>query len=489
MCLTHPVTPLTVEWRAMRIRAWAPRPATCALAFAMLFSLPIADSVYRIPIQVSDSLDVFQYVNELPGMRDVITVGLHASPTMLRPLRQVQTRLLSDAAEWFGGRYHAVFRGFHATLVIVLILLFTLAARVQTWPDLAALVFGLTVLTGLHTFAAMTREAYPVNHFLEISVYCLAILILAHSSRGEWSDIGAIACCALALLTLESGVLTGAVALTAYAAGARGISRTGLLGIVGVIAAYAYLRVGYLNIHAPVFGEHATGFGAGYLSDSEIVTRFGEHRWPLYAWTVSSGMLSVLLSQPRDGAWTLIAQWRSGMFPLAAIIQVLSSAGATALVVRYAIWKRGWRDPLVIIAAVVLVANALVGFQYAKDEVVSTAATFYALAVYAASRDLLHSWPALELTRIRRAGLVAALAAIATLWSVRSAGLHYVLRVAAFNARNEWVNVLPPLARDRWPPNPNWVRTAARLKEQALPLRTANPRQMPPWMERTFGAR
>ena len=46
--------------------------------------------------------------------------------------------------------------------------------------------FALTVLTGLHTFLGFLREAFPINHFLEIAVLALVALNLTLSRGGWW---------------------------------------------------------------------------------------------------------------------------------------------------------------------------------------------------------------------------------------------------------------------------------------------------------------
>jgi hypothetical protein len=403
-------------------------------------------------------------------------------------LRHVQTKLLGDLAERLDGRYHLVFRGFQAALVALLLALFAMAAQVRRWPDVAALGFALSVLTGLHTFASTMRESFPVNQFLEVAVCGLMVLVLAQSRGGWWADLGGVICTAFAALTIETGVLMPVVALAAYVGGARGISRRGIVAMGMVICGIVLLRLS-LTLQMPPFGERPTGFGLAVMSSQEMIARFGERRWLLYGWTMASAALSVLFSQPRMGAWTLLAHAQEGTVPLWMLIQVASSVGATLLIVGAAIRKRrergDWRDPLLIVAVVVLFASSVVSYPYTKDQIVSLAGTFYALAVYAATRDLLERLDGSS-SRIGRGAGVALLAACAVLWAVRSAGLHYVLRQAAFSARNEWVSVLPPHAPERWPSDPDWARIAARVKSEAMSVPTISPRLLPEWTTHLF---
>ena len=102
---------------------------------------------------------------------------------MLRPMRQTVTKVLLDVAHAIGDRYNLVFRGFHAASAALLIVLFTYVARPRDWTGVAALGFAMLVLTGLHTFGGMMREAYPINHFLLIAIYCLAVFAIAQLKR------------------------------------------------------------------------------------------------------------------------------------------------------------------------------------------------------------------------------------------------------------------------------------------------------------------
>jgi hypothetical protein len=457
------------------------RLAAAVLGIVLLFALPVADSVYRIPVQVSEVLDIAQYVGDAPDVRAAFVIGLHASSTMLRPMRQVHTRLLMNAGEW-AGSYRPVFRGVHAVLAALLLLAFAAAARPQDARDLVALTCALTVLVGLHTFTSLVREAYPVNHFLLVTLYGWLVLLIARSRGGRIADAGALVCVVLALLTLELGALVILVACAAHYTGWKGISRRALLAMAAVGLAYAYLRMGYLDIQTPAFAERATGFGFAAMTRDEQIARFADRRWLLYAYTAASGAASVILSQPRNGIWTLPAAWGSGSVQPWMIVHVLSSIATSALVLWYACTRqpggrRGYRDPHVAIPGIVIVANAAIGYAYAKDEVVAFAGTFYALAVYAATRALF-----IRLASIRRPPLrmlAASLAcAVMMLWSLRVAGLHYLLREQAFRVRNDWALVLPP-ALTPPPLKPNWLHRAMTFKREALAVPAITPRLLP----------
>jgi len=221
----------------------------------------------------------------------------------------------------------------------------------------------------------------------------------------------------------------------------RGISRKGLLLVALVALAYFVIRLVYLGIELPPFAERATGFGSTSLSSEEQVERFGNRRLVLYAYTSISGVLSILFSQPREGVWTIVGRWQDGTLPPWMIVHVASSAIATGLILWFAFrvqpgGRRGYRDPLIAIAAIVVAANGALGFSYAKDEIVSFGGVFYALAAYAAMRGILQHHDALPLPG--RGALGVLVLAGAVLWSVRIAGNHYVLCEQAFHVRNDW---------------------------------------------------
>ena len=462
------------------------RTAAAGWALAAAMALALAGSVYAIPIQVDDSVDVIVRSAQFSSVRAAFVDGLHNSRTILRPLKQVRTKLLLDLGGALGGRYHLAFRGYHALIAALLVVLFVYVARVRSWPDVAALAFALTVLTGMPTFTGLVREAYPVNHFLLIALYGLLMLAIARSRGGWIADVASIAVFVIATLTLESGVLLWPIAVAGYLAGQRGISRLGLAGMTVVAIGYVALRVGYLGMQGAQLGERVTGFGSGALSSADQIARFGENPAPLYFYNVMMAAVSVLLSQPESGQWTIVRAWRAGDVAPVFWLNVGSSVTTTALIAWY-MWGRGparrrrWREPIPFVFLVVLAANAAISYAYAKTEIMSLAGVLYALAAFAAVRELV--------VRPHRRGAAIAvallLAGVAGAWAVRSAGLHFKLRHGAFDARGGWASVLPPDARDRWPHDSATVALLTRLKQEAVMTRgaiaTALPRDFQRW--------
>ena len=96
--------------------------------------------------------------------------GVTSGLGYFRPLRAAQIQALFELSH---GRYFLAFKGFHVAVVATVFALFVLVLDVSALMRVAALVFALTVLTGLHTFRGTVWEAYPVNHSLEVVAFCL----------------------------------------------------------------------------------------------------------------------------------------------------------------------------------------------------------------------------------------------------------------------------------------------------------------------------
>jgi hypothetical protein len=463
-------------------------PRVAAWALGALTAIALAGSVYRVPIQVSDSLEVIQRVIPMPSTTAAFVDGVLNYRTMLRPLKEVRTRLLVQAGEALGGRYHLVFRGYHALAGVMLIALFVWVCRARTWTDVAALAFALAVLTGMHTFVGLFREAFPVNHYLIVAVSTLATFALAQSRGGWLVDLAAIALLANAALSFESGLLVWPVAVVAYASGLRGISRRGVVLMTLCVVLYAAIRVGLLEKEGAGLGERGTGFGSGALTESEQIERFGDRPLVLYAYNTTMAATSVLLSQPQIGRFTVVNAWNNPPLPPVFIVQIGSSL-LTSFLIAWYMFSRGpsgqrrWREPTSLTLLVVIAASAVLSYAYAKDEIISTAGVFYALAAYAAGRGLMAIRPPAWLGVL----LVILALAVSSAWATRSAGLHLRLRHGAFEARAGWAYVLSPLKPETWPKDAHTRQVVSRMRDEALLYPTVAPAMLPRWTESWWG--
>lgn len=463
-------------------------PRVAALLLTGALASALAQSVYRIPVQVSDSLEPLVIAATADSTPQLFaSVALHGSESTLRPMRYVQARWLMTLAEATGLSYNAAFRGFHALLVLVLLFLFTAIAAIQvrTWADVAALGVALMVLIGLHSFAGMLREAYPVNHFAEIALASLSVFALAQRPHRTSHDVALVLLLAWCLLLVESGVLVWVVAVTCAAVRCPGISRRTVVAATLVLAVYAGTRY-LIGIKSPDIGSHASGYGARLYSAEALRTRFGAAPAPFMAYNVAGGLLSLLFSEPRAGVYQAVAAASTGRVAPVFVINAISSILTTWAIFWFAVrGARGRHDEwtndrrTLIVAAAVAVASALMCAAYIKDEILSTAGVFYALAAFAAVRMALNE--ATRPTPALRALALGALLVVATpFWTFRAAGIHFTLRLAAFGARNEWSSVptSDPTVRSN---STRALEVARRLKQEAIDRPVAIPQSLPAW--------
>ena len=458
------------------------RPRRAAFALACAMALAIGGDLLWMPVQVYDAVDEILDAGQSASVWASFRDGLETAP-YLRPMRIAQTKALFDLAG--GEHFRLVYRGFHALLLVTAVLLFVAVLRVSSWVDFAASAFALLVLVGLHTFRGVVQEAFPINHFLETVVFCLLVLNLARSRGGWWADATAAVAFALAVLTLESGLIILVVSLTARVVGWRGVSARGIAAMLVIAAAYVCLRFVFLATGLPPPLDQSSGYLFTRLEPSELQQYFGERPLSFYAYNVAASALSVLFSEPRAGVFVAVREWLEGNLLPRMIIEVVTSTATTALLVWAAVralHQRALDDTgrFLALAVVALAANSMLSYAYTKDEIISLGGTFYALAAFAAMRAALG-----YVDRVPRTAtmvLIVSAAILAAGWSIRASGLHYLLRTQALRHQNDWVH-LPIEWREqgRWPTDPVQLRLIQRLHDEAIELKVPNSRIAEPW--------
>jgi hypothetical protein len=454
-----------------------------ATGLVLVFALSLSDILLRIPVQPSDSVELMLDAQRSPSAAATFASTLSASGYM-RPMFRAQNKLLFDIGERTS--IQLVFRGFHALLLSAALLLFAHIAQVRTRDDFGAFAFALAVLIGLHTFRGAVGEAYPVNHYLNVGVICLATLALARSRGGVWADSFALVGFAYAILILETGALVWVIAVTAWGVGWRGISGRAVTLITGLLAAYLFLRFVYLPTGVPDLSERSSGFLFSVLDPPELRQRFGEQRWLFYAYNVAASALSVLFSEPRAGRFVALLAWQHDALPPRMLIAIGTSLVTTLLISMVAVraWHRRALDDnnrFIVVFLVVLLANAAISFPYTKDEIMVPAGLFYALAAYGALRVLLSDvqWP----RRVTAVAATTVLVLISLGWTGRAAGVPYFLRVQAFKHRGDWAELPGQWRRSgRWPTAPEAADLVERLRDDALIADTPNPYFEPRWV-------
>jgi len=452
-----------------------------AYAIAAVFCLSFSHDLIRIPVQVTDSLGDIQEARAEPSVAATFMSVLNRH-VFLRPLKAAQIRFVFDAS---AGHYTLGYRGVHVLLFALTVWMFTRALQVKTGTDLAAALFALTVFLGLHTFSNLLREAYPINHFLEMLLFGLIVLNLAQGRPGWLPDVAAAVIFAAGALVVESGLLIWVVIVAARLSGLRGISRRGVVLVSLLLCGYVGLRLFVFSTGLPAVDERSSGLFLRVLEADELRERFGQHPLPLYAYNVVASVLSVLFSEPRAGLMVATREYVAGDLPPWALVALVSSVITTILI--FAGAALSWRDRhdadsadrLFVVFAIVLAANAVLSFAYTKDDIVSFAGGFYALAAYAAVRRVIRVG---ALTgRTAAVGFCVALFVASACWATRTAGLHYNLRYMAFKTRNEWSS-----APTRWMQTPETRAITEHFRRDALEQRVVAPRFYPSWEARWF---
>jgi hypothetical protein len=445
---------------------------------AALMALIVSLAILRNPVQVTDSLiPMLSVQDESPGV--VFRTMVNEASGLSRPLYWLQVKLLLDGSR---GHYFVAYKTFHILLVAALFALFACAARVRSRDDAFAFIFSLVVLTGIHTFLGMVWEGYPVNHYLEIAVFSLGALVLCQSRGGWLADVAAPMLFVIASLTLDSGLLVWVVVVTARLVGLRGVSWRGVAITTGLLAVYMVLRFGLLGIGLPDVGERASGFGFSRIEPAEIERRFVAtgHLYYFYLYNVISAFASVFLSEPTAGRWMLTERIANGEIDPMVATSIVSAMVATGLIVWFAIIRRhAWAarrfehsDQLVIICVAVALGNAAMCFSYVKDEIMSTAGVFYALAVLAAAREALARGRQAPRHTVATTALAITLFAGSAAWTIRTTGLQYqMLRIGTVD-RYEWAHVDEWLAQQqRIPTTPQGQRLVQDLRAEAMHTR------------------
>jgi hypothetical protein len=243
---------------------------------------------------------------------------------------------------------------------------------------------------------------------------------------------------------------------------------------------------------APPLTARSSGFLLSVLSPEELRERFGGNPLPFYAYNVASSALSVLFAEPRAGVWVAVGQWLRGDLPPWLLVRLVSSTITTVLIgatVYRSLRRRALDESerLLVVFVAVLGANSLISYAYTKDDIISMAGGFYALAAFAAVRDLIGVRRQLGVGAVALS-LMLVIASLA--WVVRCENVHYALLEHAFKERNEWAAPPPITNYAGYPHHP--VATSAaldlvqRLRTDALGRPTVSPRFRAGWRNRWF---
>lgn len=440
-----PAEAVSEKSRAMRWRVFG---FACALCLAS----GLAYLLVRMPFQIDDNLENLLSVQDASWPFLLQHQFIDPGP-YFRPLLWVVLKAVFTVS---GGAYFAVYKAIHVLQVVALLLLVVRLFRVSTSAEAALVPIALAVLVGLHTFSGLVREGFPINHYMTIAVCCAAALNLAVAARSCLVDAGILAVSLVASLTMESGLLVCGIFFAGYLAGMPGVSRRAAVGILGVVIAYFAFRFAVTDGSLPQLVERSSGYGFHRLDPPELMRRFGERPLVFYAYNVACSLLSVLLSEPREGMWEFARSYTQGSIEpwrwinvLASMVTTAAIAGASiAAVRRRRSGAASHHEQLLFVCLAVIVANAVLSYPYTKDVMVSPAGVCYAIAAYIG-----FLW-AVDAVRQRRLSIAAAVAAtvllggVSAAWASRVVSLGGLMRLTAFQNRNDWVEIERWLAND-----------------------------------------
>jgi hypothetical protein len=445
---------------------------------ALAASLALGHFLLGLPIQVSDS---FGHMLQLTKSWQSLIVERFSQEGFLRPAMWIEMKIVYELAD---GDYTRWFRATHVVQVVTLTALFIALIRPRTWRDLACVPFALAVLFGMHTFVGTVAEAFPINTYMTMLLLCVAAAVVALRPHAWWSDAAAVTLFVIAALTVETGLLVWVIVTAAALLGARGVSRSGVVVVTALLAAYFLARFVVFDVGLPGLVERSSGFGFRVLDPPELIARFGNNPLPFYAYNIMASMFSVLFSEPTGGVFGLTRRLASGSVPPFMVVNVTASIGVAVLLIAFAAAR--WRqwvarrfeddDRLVLLFVVVLAANAVIGYPYTKDVIMSPAGVFLAAATFGAARWLLAERSPVSMHRVRAIAVVAAVVIVSSAWSFRVIGLHVRLRQAAVVERLDWAYIDSDIAAGLVHAEDEVSRTLLNtLKEDALVNRPAPP--------------
>ena len=416
------------------------RAVWLSYGYALLVGLAMGHFLLGLPIQLTDS---FGNMLKLSGSWAELLYGEFTQNAYLRPLLWADLKLVYDLS---GGDYFTWFRGVHVIQVLILVVLYVALVRPRTLLDATVVPFGLAVLLGMHTFAGTIREAFPINTFMTILILCLAAAIVALGPYRWWNDIVAMVLFVVASLTVETGLLIWVIFVGAALVGGRSLSRVGLGGLMVLLAGYFYVRFVMFDVGGPGLVERSSGFGFGVLDPEDLIARFGGNPIPFYLYNIVTSAMSVVLSEPTAGVFRVTSAVARGDVDVQMLMNLVATISVTAALAVF-VWRRRneWLarrferdDRLVALFIMILAANAVISYPYTKDVIMSPAGAFFAVAGFAAVRNILTWLPARVSPRVATAALVAA-ALVSGTWAARVVGTHLNLRTGAYVERNEWV--------------------------------------------------
>ncbi len=393
------------------------------------------------------------------------------------------------------GRSFFTFKALHVVMTLASLLLAVRLMRVRTAIDFAAATIALYIIVGMHTFLGLIEESFPINNHLTPVLGALIAANLAYS-RGGWSvDIAAITTFVVAALTVETGLVIPVVLAAAYLLGWRGVSLPALTTIAVLLLAFGLARVVQFGDPGTLI-HTGTGFGLSHYEPSELSSKFAGELHLFFIYNALTAIICVLFSEPQGGTWEFTKSLLEGDLRSWQVAEVASSALLLVVITIYLIGRRkcmaeglNHADRLVLLAFPVLIGNAAMSFAYSKNVILGTAGIFWALAGYAAIREMMR-FSVSPNTRLLNALMACALVFLISLgFSMRTLSSHLRLIYRAASSQSAWAEFpRPPYSAVKLqyevPKTAEEQAITEQLRSEALSMPVPPEAFMPEWLLR-----
>ena len=399
---------------------------------------------------------------------------------MYRPLNLILTKAVFEirGADFF------VYRTAHLVTLGLLLFGWLKACDPRTWRDAVSFAIATTCLLGLHT----TRHLFhgiPLNPYAIVCAVALWAFVLARRPQGRASHVWPPLLTAAAILTLEVGLVVPVMLLVSYYVGWRGASTVGLAAAMLVTVVYVAARAALFSElgNSPFYTE--TGFGLDVIDVPRQQQLFEAFPILFYGYNVASTLLTVLASEPRGGVFEFVGLvWREGPGPAPwQWVNVITSLATSAFIV-WAVRRLPSRGgQAVVVACAGIVANACLGFLYARDRIPALAGLLYALCFYVSLAVTAERLANDRSVAVRWAAALSVLV-LAVGWTLRSVATQFALRDAAWLAPREWAARTVMLSESSSDDEIAEAKLFLEMKRDAMGRPAPDPRTDPGWTHR-----
>ena len=196
---------------------------------------------------------------------------------------------------------------------------------------------------------------------------------------------------------------------------------------------------------APGLVERSSGYGFSIKSPQELVTTFGAHPLPFYAYNVVASVLAVMLSERANGVFVFVRNVLTGRPTAAMYLNVISSTLTTLAIVWYVVQRgREWiKGELKYYDRLFFVAVAMIGAKppsalMPRTSLWSSDGLFRYCHVHWHCTPWSVNWRDVASARASVAMCVV-LAIIVVGWSIRSLSFYADMRIQSYKAQTDWV--------------------------------------------------